>query len=274
LRAAVALLDVRAWGSSQFRLAVAGFRRYSTYRQAMIAGTATNVVFGLLRMAVLLAALGASASGRIAGYDVAAAVTYVWLGQGLLAFVVLWGDSALANRIRTGDVVVDLYRPWDLRSALLAEDLGRAAYCAVTRLAPPVVVGALLFPFRWPSVERWPVFVVSAVLAVLVSFGMRFLTNVSTFWLLDNRGVVALYGVGTGILCGLTVPLDFFPDWARLLLWFTPFPAIMQSPIDVFLGHGPLWITVGHQLFWAVALLLVGKLVLARAVRKVVVQGG
>jgi ABC-2 type transport system permease protein len=240
----------------------------------MIAGTATNVVFGLLRMAVLMAALGASATGSIAGYDVAATVTYVWLGQGLLSFVVLWGDTALANRIRSGDVVVDLYRPWDLQWAMMAEDLGRAAFCVVTRLAPPVVVGALFFPFRWPPAERWPLFVASAVLAVLVSFGMRFLVNASTFWLMDNRGVVGLYGVGTGILCGLTVPLDFFPDWARLALWFTPMPAIMQSPIDVFLGHGPLWITLGHQLFWAVALFLAGKAVLARAVRKVVVQGG
>lgn len=240
----------------------------------MIAGTTTNVVFGLLRTAVLLAALQAAPSGRIAGYDVAATVTYVWLGQGLLAFVVLWGDTALADRIRTGDVVVDLYRPWDLQWALLAGDVGRAAYCAATRLVPPVAVGALLFPFQWPPLGRWPLFVVSAVLALLVSFGMRFLTNASTFWLMDNRGVVALYGIGTGILCGLTVPLDFFPDWARSLLWFTPFPAIMQSPIDVFLQHGSLWLTLGHQVFWAVALFLIGKLVLARAVRKVVVQGG
>jgi ABC-2 type transport system permease protein len=274
LRAAVALIDVRAWGSSQFRLAVAGFRRYSTYRQAMLAGTATNVVFGLLRVAVLVAALDSTASGTIAGYDVAAAVTYVWLGQGLLSFVVLWGDTALADRIRTGDVVVDLYRPWDLQVALLAGDLGRAAYCAVTRLVPPVVIGALLFPFRWPTPERWPVFAVSAVLAVLVSFGMRFLVNASTFWLMDNRGVVVLYGVATGILCGLTVPLDFFPEWARLALWFTPLPAILQSPIDVFIGHGSMWLTVGHQVFWAVALFGLGRLVLSRAVRKVVVQGG
>ena len=240
----------------------------------MLAGTVTNIVFGLLRMAVLLAALDASAGGRIKGYDVAAMVTYVWLGQGLLAFVELWSDSALANRIRTGDVVVDLYRPWDLQWALLAEDLGRAGFCAVTRLVPPVLVGALLFPFRWPSVGQWPVFAVSAVLAVLVSFGMRFLLNVSTFWLLDNRGVVGLYQSAVVVLCGLAVPLDIFPDWARLVLWFTPFPAILQSPIDVFLEHGSSWLTVGHQLLWAALLFGLGKAVLARAVRKVVVQGG
>ncbi|MDQ3824407.1 MAG: hypothetical protein M3319_10225 [Actinomycetota bacterium] len=36
------------------RLVRAGFRRYATYRQAVLAGLATNVVFGFTRCAVLL----------------------------------------------------------------------------------------------------------------------------------------------------------------------------------------------------------------------------
>ncbi len=39
------------------QLVRAGFRRYATYRQASVAGLATNVVFGLLRAAVLTAVL-------------------------------------------------------------------------------------------------------------------------------------------------------------------------------------------------------------------------
>lgn len=252
-------------------LALAGFRRYSTYRQAMFGGLAANVVFGLLRTAVLVATVAAA---PVAGYDVAAAVTYVWLGQGLLSFVVLWGETQLSERIRTGDVVVDLSRPWHLLAALLAEDVGRAAYSVVIRLVPPVAIGALLFPFRWPEPATWPVFAVSAVLALVVSFGLRFMLNCTTFWLLDSRGVVNMYAVVSGLLCGLIVPLAFMPEWARDVLWATPFPYLLQAPIDVFLERGPLWTVVAWQGFWAVVVLAAGNLVLSRAVRKVVVQGG
>ncbi|WP_053721615.1 ABC transporter permease [Saccharothrix sp. NRRL B-16348] len=252
-------------------LALAGFRRYSTYRQAMVAGMATNVAFGLLRMAVLVAAV---AQGAIAGYDVAATATYVWLGQGLMAVVVLWGDKHLADRVRSGDVVVDLYRPWHLQLALFAEDVGRAGYAVVVRLAPPVAFGALLFPFRWPSVGTVPVFVVSVALAVTVSFGMRFLLNATTFWLLDNRGVQAVYTSFTWLFCGLAVPLAFFPEWALPIVWSTPFAAMLQAPIDVFLERGSPWPFLAGQAFWAVVVFAVGHLVLNRAVRKVVVQGG
>ena len=75
----------------------------------------------------------------------------MWLGQGLLAVVLLWGDTEFSDRVRSGDVVVDLGRPWDLQTALLATDLGRAGAAVGMRLLPPVALGALFFPFRWPE---------------------------------------------------------------------------------------------------------------------------
>ncbi|SDN82209.1 ABC-2 type transport system permease protein [Lentzea jiangxiensis] len=240
----------------------------------MLAGMTANVVFGMLRVAILAAALEA-ADGEIADYDIAATNTYVWIGQGLLGFVLLWGTNELAERVRSGDVVVDLYRPWHLQSAMLAQDLGRGGFAFLTRLAPPMVFGVLLFPFQFPaSSAQWPLFLVSAVLALVVSFACRFLVDASAFWLLDNRGLYGFWNVTSGLLCGLTVPVSFFPGWARDVLWLTPFPALMQAPIDVFLGHGDVTGVLLHQLFWAVALLGAGHLVLQRAVRKVVVQGG
>lgn len=240
----------------------------------MLAGMTANVVFGLLRVAVLAAALKA-ANGEIANYDIAAANTYVWIGQGLLGFILLWGTNELAERVRSGDVVVDLYRPWHLQGALLAGDIGRGGYAFLTRLVPPMVLGMLLFPFRFPEkLVQWPLFLLSAVIALVISFGFRFLIDLSAFWLLDNRGLYGFWNISSGLLCGLTVPIAFFPDWAREVLWMTPFPALLQAPIDVFLGHGnPVKILL-YQAFWAVVILALGHLALQRATRRVVIQGG
>ncbi|HEY0812660.1 MAG TPA: ABC-2 family transporter protein [Pseudonocardia sp.] len=255
------------------QLVRAGFRRYAAYRQAALAGLATNAVFGLLRASVLVAAL--AERGPIAGYDIATAVTYVWLGQGLLNVVNLWADRALAGRVRTGDIVIDLGRPWDLHSALLADDLGRAGYAVLMRLLPPMVIGMVFFPFRWPEhVATWALFAVSTLLGTVVSFGIRFLLNLSAFWLLDARGVLAVWGTFGGLLCGLIMPLQWFPAWAQAVLAWTPFPALFQTPIDVFTERGDPCVLLLHQLGWAVVLFGLGRVALAAGARRLVVQGG
>lgn len=255
------------------RLIAAGFRRYLAYWQASLAGLVTNVVFALLRVAVLLGAV--REAGTIAGYDEAGVATYAWLSQGLFAVVLIWGDGDLAGRVRSGDVVVDLARPWNLQLAVLATDLGRAAFAACVRVAPPVLLGAALFPFDWPEHWwTWPLFTLSVVLATAVSSTARFLVDLSTFWLMDVRGLASLYGILGGVLSGLTLPVSFFPDWAATAVWCTPFPAMLQTPVDVFGERPGIAAGLAHQVFFLVVLLGAGALLQRAAERKLVVQGG
>jgi hypothetical protein len=58
----------RATARAYLPLATAGFRRYATYRQATVAATVTNSIFGFLRCAILFAVVDAG-SRVVAGYD-------------------------------------------------------------------------------------------------------------------------------------------------------------------------------------------------------------
>src|SRR5262245_39999674 len=170
-------------------LAAAGFRRFSTYRQATFASTFTNCVFGFLRCYVLLAA--AAATGRAGGYDRGQLVLYCWASQGLIGVVLLWGWTELGDRVRTGDVVADLLRPVHPVVSYLAVDLGRAAFASLIRFVVPITIGAVFFTLYVPRrLSTYPLFVVSVLLGVIVSFGVRYLVNAAGFWLLDVRGVV------------------------------------------------------------------------------------
>jgi ABC-2 type transport system permease protein len=262
-----------AWIGVYWKLVGAGFRRWSTYRVAAFAGVTTNVVFGFMRCAVLLTVFAGSA--RVAGYDPAAAVTFVWVGQGLLDVVLAWGNTELPERVRSGDIAIDLVRPWDLQLALLADDVGRAAFSMSVRFLPPMLVGAVFFELRLPaSAVGWGAFALGVALAVVTAFGIRFLLGLTAFWLLDWRGVVGLYAVVSGLLAGLILPIGLFPAWARVIIWCTPFPAVLQVPADLLIGRGAPLPMLGYQVAWAVALLVLGRLVLRRAERVLVVQGG
>jgi len=257
-------------------LAAAGFRRWSTYRQATLAAAFTNSVFGFLKCYVLLAVLGARE--QVQGYDEARLASFVWIGQGLFGVVVFYAWTELADRVRSGDVAADLLRPMDPLWSHLAGDLGRAGHAALTRFVVPVVVGALAFGLYLPRRPlTWLLAVPTVVLAVVVSFAVRYLVNLTSFWLLDVRGVMTLLIVASGGLSGLYVPVPFFPSWAERAAWCTPFPWMFQAPLDVLVERGDpnaQLLLVGGQLAMAVGVLALCRFVQRRAVRVLVVQGG
>src|SRR5438093_12352419 len=97
----------------------------------------------------------------------------------------------MSQRHRTRVFAPDLVRTIHPLRAALGFDLGRAAYHIVFRGIPPFVVGMAFFPVRLPSeIAVWIAFLVSLVLAVVVSFFFRVLYNVVGFWSTDRRGTM------------------------------------------------------------------------------------
>ncbi len=256
-----------------------GFRRYATYRQATIAGTFTNVVFGFLRCYVLLAVAEGAAGNSPGGYAPDQLALYVWVGQGLLSVIGIWGWTELADRIRSGDIAADLLRPIGPVTAYLAADLGRALHGMLTRFGPPLLAGAVFFPLHTPA--RWqtvPLFALSIMLAVIICFGCKYLVNSTAYWLQDARGPIMLWTLGSGVLGGLYFPLRLLPESVLYPLWLlTPLPSLLQTPLDVIAERdGPVTQSalVALQVVWAVIVLLLAGLVQRRAEKRLVVQGG
>ena len=260
-------------------VATRAFRRYSTYRAATLAGIFTNSVFGIIYSYAYLALWDANPTAG--GYDAQDAVTYVWLGQALLMTVALWGGGTtddLAERIRTGDIAIDLYRPIGLVSWYLASDLGRALFHLLTRGLAPTVVGVILFDISLPDSAAAALgFAFAVPLAVVVSFGIRFLVASSAFWLLDQSGVKVMSGAFAIFFSGMMLPLVLFPGWLGTVARALPWASYVQVPADIWLGKHTgtgLLSALGFQVLWAVLLLAACQGVLRLATRKVVVQGG
>lgn len=252
------------------------FRRFTTYRGATFAGVVTNTMFGFVYAAVFTAAH--TASGEIGGFDAAATATYVFGAQAFLAMTGAFGDREIAERIRTGDVVADLYRPVDFQGWWLAHDLGKAAFQAVFRGIPPFVIGVVVLDLPIPSSPTtWLAFLLAAALGVVLAFTVRFPANLSAFWMLDGRGVVALAALVQVFLAGHVVPLYFMPPWLESVARLLPFAGITALPVEILIGaHRGLDLAGVYvlQLVWIGVLLVAGRRMLAAAQRRLVVQGG
>ena len=149
--------------------------------------------------------------------------------------------------------------------------------CAIwTRIASSSAVKS------WPPAlsESWtsyPLGMVSLLLGVSVSFLCRYGMNLIAFWTVDVQGFLNLYGLVLGLLSGFYLPVHVFPGWLQTVAFASPFPAMFQAPIDVTSGRvvgAAAWQVIASQVSWMIGLVVLTRVVLWRATRRLVVQGG
>ncbi len=267
---------MRDAGKVYWRLLVAGFRRQSTYRLAAFGGLVANTTFGFLKVAILFAAIRA-AGGELEGYDVGAVSAYVWISQAMLGSVNLFGQTDLAERIRTGDVAVDFLRPVDVQGAFVATEVGRSLFAFLPRGLPTLAIGVVVIGVPWPGLPALGLGLVSVLLAIAVSASTVYLVATAGFWIVETRGVQLLYMVVSGFLAGLFLPIWFFPDALVLVANLTPFPSMLMYPTDILSGRVDLAGSFTHlaaQLFWLALTVTVGQVLTRRGRHRLEVQGG
>ena len=260
-----------------WEIAKRAFQQMTTYRAATVAGIVTNTVFGFI-YAYVMRAVYRSVDGPIDGFTADETITYVFVAQGFLMVVGGFRAGEISERVQSGDVVIDLYRPVDFQAYWLSRDLGKAFFFAIFRGVPPVLVGGLVLELTFPaSPVRWTLFIVAAMLAAMLAAAYRFIAEMVSFWIFDVRGVVQMFVLTQLFFQGSIIPLYFLPDGFEGAVRLLPFAQLVQHPVEVLLGRGagenPLEV-FGLQVGWLVVLLLVGRITVLRAARRVVVQGG
>ena len=259
-----------------YELIKTSFRQQLTYRTANLAGLATNFFFGLLRAAILIALYGTAQ--EVAGLSLRGAVTYTGLTQAVIAFLSFFGWWEVMDSVYSGDISSDLLKPMRYYTFWLAKDLGRALASFLVRGVTIMAAYALVFDITFPtSIGHWLAVGVSLVLSTMISFSWRFLVNLSAFWTPDARGVGRFAFILSWFMSGFLMPLRFFPDWFVQICHLTPFPATVNTVVEVYLGvltGLEMARALGFQLLWFLILLTACQITLRAGVRKLVIQGG
>ncbi len=251
------------------------FRQNLAYRTAAVAGLFTNSVFGVILASVMISFYGSLDAPSVEGWSRSDAVTLIWINQALIMPVYIWGWWEVSKSIQSGAIASDFLRPISWYGLWLGREAGRATVAILLRLFPTLFVGWLLFDIALPATALqgfW--FLIAVALAVWVSFSIRLLLNLTSFWLIDHRGVAATsMSIGT-FLSGMAMPIDFFPTPLRTVAEVLPFQAVMMAPNTVYLGKGSALAVYGTQVMWVGVLGVACIALLRQGEKKLVVHGG
>lgn len=259
-----------------WQVAKLSFQRHLSYRAATIAGLITNIFFGLLRAFVLIALYGERSV--VDGLSVQDVITYTGLTQALIIYLAIFGWYDLMLTVHRGDIAADLLKPMPLFAFHLSQDAGRALIGLLLRGLTVMVIYALIFDISYPrSVVQWFALILTLLLAWWVSFGVRFLVNLTAFWSSDARGIGRFAFILGMFFSGFLMPLRFFPAWVQRVAFLTPFPHMLNTVVEVYLGvlsESALVYALIWQLLWALGLTLFGQLMLRLGTRRLVILGG
>ncbi|SFJ15747.1 ABC-2 type transport system permease protein [Paenibacillus sp. UNC496MF] len=250
------------------------------YRAAAYAGMVTQLFFGLVFIMIFVAFYRNGAQDQpMSLQDV---VSYIWLQQVFLSFIMLWfRDNEIFQLITGGNIAYELCRPCGIYEFWFAKLLAQRVSSAALR-AVPILVIAFLLPKAYqlrlpPSLATGALFLAALVLGLLIIVSVSMLIYISVFWTMSPTGSTLLFAVVGEFFAGLVIPVPLMPAWLQRVASALPFRWSADFPFRVYSEQIPraeaLW-GILIQLGWLAVLLGFGRWALNRALRQVVVQGG
>ena len=250
------------------------------YRTAALAGVMTQFFWGAITIMVLEAFYASTNQSPPISWE--QVVAYVWLRQAFLFFIVLWiRDSDMAESIVSGQVAYELARPYNLYDYWFAKGLAYRLAAGALR-SFPIIVAALLLPAPYglhlPSDSTSALlFACSLGLALLISVAITMIMYVTIFVTMTPTGSVAFFAGISDFLAGGIVPLPLMPSWLQAIAYRLPFYTTQDTPFRIYSGHlssTQALPSIVNQFAWLVGLVLLGRLLLSRALSRATVQGG
>ena len=250
------------------------------YRSAAWAGVCTQFAWGFMMLLMYKAFYETDPAAIPMPFDQLA--SYIWLQQGFLALFAFWFfDNDIFATIVDGGISYELLRPMSIYNMWMTKNFATRSAKALLRCFPVFIVAAVLpQPFRMgapANPEAFVLFLVSLILGFIVVVSSCMLVYISTMHLMSYQGIKLLVASVAELLSGGIVPLNFFPDSVASVVELLPFASMNNVPFRIYSGNmygQEMWRMIALQIFWIIALQLIGRLWMKNSLKNVVVQGG
>lgn len=246
------------------------------YRAAALAGVCTQLFWGLIFVMIYTAFYASSTTSE--PITLSQTITFVWLGQALLQILPWNIDKQVEAQVKNGNIAYELVRPIHLYGLWYARSFAMRLVPTALRCLPIFIIGGaflgLQAPVSWQALFS---FIASVFFALFLSSALTTLVLISLFWTISGEGIQKLAPHITVMLSGMMVPLPLLPDWVQPFLNVQPFRGIIDIPCRLYTGVIPTHEAayyLSFQIVWTLFFILLGNLLLKKAVKQFVVQGG
>lgn len=249
------------------------------YKTAAIAGLCTQFFWGFLYCMVYQAFYTHTSIDSISFKEL---ICYVWLNQALFSLIFIRSkDTEITKSIKEGTVAYELCRPYDLYWWWFLK-LVAQRYGAMSLRFIPVVLLALALPAPYnligpTSLNAFFMFLITLFLGSLIIVEINIIIHSLSFFTMQDKGISSIINTIGELLAGFAVPLPLLPNLIINVSEYLPFRLIGDLPFRIYSGNiaGTYAIkSIILQIIWVLLLILIGKLIMKKALKKASIQGG
>ena len=260
-----------------FRLRILMFMQYRT---AAIAGLTTQFFWGMMLIFIYIAFY--TYGSEVDSISLSQIVTYTWLHQSFYALLsVRLSDEEIADSISSGNVAYEIIRPYNLYFWWYIKVFAKRVAAGVLRILPVVILAFMLpepYGLSLPSsIPNFILFLVSVVLGIFIVTGINMLVYTIGFYTYNQNGISQIINSLIEVLSGAYLPVVLLPMFIQKATYFLPFRMITDLPFRLYsnnIGINEGLISILLQVMWVIILIVLGNLIVKKALKKVFVQGG
>lgn len=219
-----------------------------------------------------------------AGTDVVNGMTfsdtliYLVLATALFNFMEMYAVWEMGRAIQSGKITLDLLKPMKYRSLLFWTFSGTFVTQFFFTFLPTFLVVAIVTKGAIHFGLNLLYFAVSVLIAVSINYSIDFFVGTICLYTESIWGINIMKQVVVMLLSGATIPIAFFPQPLKTIVYYLPFQSIYNAPLSILLDANPqpeaLLRTLGTQLFWCIIMMLISMGFWKVSLRQITVNGG
>ena len=248
------------------------------FRASFIVMVIGNLLYLIVVYFLWKAIYASAGSDVVSGMTFSDTLVYLVLATALFNFMEMYAVWQMGRDIQSGKIVLDLLKPMEYRRYLFWSFTGTFIMQFLFTFLPTFIVVAAVTHGAIPLGINLVYFMISVILAVSINYSIDFFVGTICLYTESIWGINIMKQVIVLLLSGATIPIAFFPEPLKSIVYYLPFQSIYNAPLSLLLDGSPsaekVLTTLGMQLFWCVAMLIISKVFWKASLRQITVNGG
>lgn len=205
-------------------------------------------------------------------------MVYIALGSTVFFLLKTYSDWIIHYEIREGIIATYLIKPMDYQMYALFAVIGSTLMNILAITIPTILFMLFALKITFATGIGLLLFPLSFVFALVISFCLDFFVGLMGFYSESVWGLSSVKEIILMVASGALIPLQFFPEGLRNILFWLPFQAVFHTPLMLVTkpdqGLETFVPMLAVQLFWVLALIVLTRLFYNQAIKVLRISGG